>query len=243
MSAGFSTTRWSQVLAARDGSDTAARDALETLCQTYWHPLYAFVRRQGYDPDAARDLVQAYFAELLEKHFLGAVDPARGRFRSFLLGSLKHFLSHERDRERALKRGGNARILSLDEGTDAPGLELPASDQLTPEEAFERQWAWTVLERALARVRKAARESQGQAQLEVLEPHLTGDAGRTPYSEVAEQLGLSEGAVRAAVLRLRKRFGRALRAEIAQTVADSADVDDEVRRLLTVVRPWQKGPP
>jgi RNA polymerase sigma factor (sigma-70 family) len=239
VSARFPTTRWSRILTARDDSDSEARVALETLCQTYWHPLYVFVRRQGHDADEARDLVQAYFAELLEKGFLKDVTPERGRFRSFLLASLKHFLSHERDRTQALKRGGDTQMISLDAASTA-GLDTQAvSHHLTPEEVFERQWALTVLEQALARVRQAARESHTEAQFEALKPYLTGEAGRTRYAEVAERLGMSEGSVRAAVLRLRKRFGKALRAEISETVSDPSEVDDEIRRMLSVIRPFQ----
>ncbi len=239
MKAEFSTTQWSQVLGARDGCDSEADHALESLCRTYWYPLYAFVRRQGHDQEAARDLTQAYFAELLEKDFLKEVEPELGRFRSFLLVSLKHFLSHERDRAQALKRGGGARIFSLDAEGAEERLSGEAVDQLTPEQIFERQWALTVLERALERLRQEACESGSENQFEKLKSYLTGDAARAPYREVAADLSLSEGAVRAAVLRLRKRFGKSLRAEIAETVADPAEVDDEIRHLLTVIRPWQ----
>jgi RNA polymerase sigma factor (sigma-70 family) len=232
----FPTTRWSRVLTARDGSDSEARLALETLCQTYWHPLYVFVRRQGHDPDEARDLVQAYFTELLEKSFLKSVEPGLGRFRSFLLASLKHFLSHERDRTRALKRGGDTQTISLDSASTA-GLDVQAMDQLTPEQLFERQWALTVLERALERLRQQARESNTTAQFETLKPSLMGEVADTSYAEVAERLGLSESGVKSAVRRLRKRFGTALRAEIAETVSDPADVEDELRRMLLVTRP------
>jgi RNA polymerase sigma-70 factor (ECF subfamily) len=209
---------------------------LETLCQTYWHPLYVFVRRQGYDPDAARDLVQAYFTELLEKDFLKDVAPERGRFRSFLLASLKHFLSHDRERAAAQKRGGHVQMIPLDATTEdlIPG----PPNHLTPEQIYERQWALTVLDQALERLRQEVRDAGGEAQFEALKPYLTGEAGRAPYREVADQLGMNEGAVRAAVLRLRKRFGKALRAQVAETVADRADVDDEIRRMLTVIRPW-----
>jgi RNA polymerase sigma-70 factor (ECF subfamily) len=236
----FATTQWSRVLTARDGSDSDAHRALETLCQTYWLPLYAFVRRQGHDPEAARDLTQAFFAELLARDFLKSVEPGLGRFRSFLLASLKNFLSHERDRVRALKRGGGTVTISLETSTvEAQFGGEQGTEQLTPEEIFERQWALTVLERALERVRQEARRAGNPGQFELLKPYLTGEAGRAPYSEVADRLGMSEGAVKAAVLRLRKRFGRALRAEIADTVADPAEVDDEIRRLLNVIRPWQ----
>jgi RNA polymerase sigma factor (sigma-70 family) len=240
MSPRFPTTQWSQVLAARGGTSSAARPALEALCQSYWQPLYAFVRRQGCDADEARDVVQAYFTELLEKKFLKDVDPESGRFRSFLLVSLKHFLSHDRERARALKRGGRTQTISLDTSS-TPALDVRAVDELTPEQVFERQWALTVLERALGRLRLAARDSGTESQFEALKPYLTGDAGRTPYATVGERLGMSEGAVKAGVLRLRRRFGKALREEIAETVSDPGDVDDEIRRMLLVIRPFQGG--
>jgi RNA polymerase sigma-70 factor (ECF subfamily) len=236
MGARFPTTRWSRVLTARDGSDSEARVALETLCQTYWHPLYVFVRRQGHDADEARDLVQAYFTELLEKGFLKAVAPERGRFRSFLLASLKHFLSHERDRTRALKRGGNTQTISLDAASTA-GLDLQAVEHLTPEQVFERQWALTLLERAVERIRRQARESGTAAQFEAIKPYLMGEAVDTTYAEVGARLGLSESGVKSAVSRLRRRFGKALRAEIAETVSDPAEVEGELRRMLSVMRP------
>jgi RNA polymerase sigma factor (sigma-70 family) len=233
----FPTTRWSRVLTARDGTDSEARLALETLCQTYWHPLFVFVRCQGHDADEARDLVQAYFTELLQKGFLKDVAPERGRFRSFLLASLKHFLSHERDRARAQKRGGDTETISLDSATTA-ALDIPAVDHLTPEQIFERQWALTVLERVVERVRQQARESGALSQFEALKPFLMGESGRTTYAQVGERLGLSESGVKSAVLRLRKRFGKALRAEIAETVSDPAAIEDEIRRMLAVTRPF-----
>ncbi len=235
MSGDFTTTQWSRVQQAREGSDTEARRALEELCQTYWHPLYAFVRRQGYSPDEAQDLTQAYFTELLEKDVLQVVDPSAGRFRSFLLASLKNFLSHERDRERALKRGGGALTFSLEADTAEAVIDDPATDQLTPEQAYERQWALTVLERSLARLHRTADESGATDQFARLKPYLTGGDATVPYREVASQLGMTEGAVKTAVYRLRKSFGGMLRAEIAETVADPAHVDDEIRHLLTVV--------
>jgi RNA polymerase sigma factor (sigma-70 family) len=225
------------VLTARDGTESEARLALETLCQTYWHPLFVFVRCQGHGADEARDLVQAYFTELLEKGFLKDVAPERGRFRSFLLASLKHFLSHERDRARAQKRGGGVETISLDSATTA-GLDIQAADHLTPEQVFERQWALTVLERAVERVRQQARESDALSQFDTLKPYLMGESGQRTYAEVGKRLGLSESGVKSAVLRLRKRFGKALRAEIAQTVCDPAEVDDEIRRMLAVTRPF-----
>ncbi len=235
----FTTTQWSRVQRAKGGEDTEARRALEELCQTYWQPLYAFVRRQGHDTESAQDLTQAYFTELLAKDFLQVVDPSAGRFRSFLLASLKHFLSHARDRERALKRGGSSRTVTLDTKTAEFHLGDGATNQLTPEQVFERQWALTVLERSLERLRQAALSSGDEDSFERLRPYLTGDESRTPYREVASELGMTEGAVKTAVYRLRKSFGGMLRTEIAETVADPADVDDEIRHLLAVIQPWR----
>jgi RNA polymerase sigma-70 factor (ECF subfamily) len=231
------TTQWSRVLEARDGQDSQARRALEDLCQIYWRPLYAFIRRQGYDPEAAHDLTQAYFTELLAKHYLQAVDPSAGRFRSFLLASLRHFLSHQRDRERALKRGGGTVSISLDTETAESRLVIEPADQLTPEHVFELQWAWTVLERSLDRLRQAAVSSGRADQFTLLQPYLTEEVNQPPYRDVASELGMTEGAVRTAVHRLRSSFGAMLRAEIAETVADPADVDDEIRYLLAILQP------
>lgn len=237
MGEGFTTTQWSRVQRAKGGADTDARQALEELCQTYWHPLYAFVRRQGYDPATAQDLTQAYFTELLAKDFLRAVDPSAGRFRSFLLASLKNFLSHERDRDRAVKRGGGAHTFSLEAETAEMSLDTGLNDQLTPDQVFERQWALTVLERSLERLRNAAVGSGAEDNFERLKPYLTGEDMRAPYGDVASELGMTEGAVKTAVHRLRKSFGGMLRAEIAETVVDPVDIDDEIRHLLTVVQP------
>ena len=143
MCARVTTTQWSQVLAVRDGSESQARRALESLCQTYWQPLYAYIRHQGYEPDEARDLTQGFFTELLEKDLLAEVDPEKGRFRAFLLASLRHYLSHERDRERALKRGGGATTLSFDVEAGEGGYALRPVEAMTPVDVFERRWAMT----------------------------------------------------------------------------------------------------
>jgi RNA polymerase sigma factor (sigma-70 family) len=230
------TTQWSQVLAARDGSDTEARAALESLCQTYWQPLYAYIRHQGSSPDEARDLTQGFFAEFLEKDFLARVDPEKGRFRAFLLASLRHFLANERRRERAIKRGGGARTLSLDTHAGEEGYEMQSSEQLTPLEVYEQRWATAVLERAMARLRRESAAQGDDSQFEALKQYLTSTDTQMPYREVADTLGMTEGAVAAAVHRLRQRYGRCLRAEITETVADPAEVDDELRHLLARVR-------
>jgi RNA polymerase sigma-70 factor (ECF subfamily) len=238
----FATTSWSQVLAAQGGSSTSSRQALEALCQSYWYPLYAFVRVQGNDPEASLDLTQAYFTELLEKDYLKDVDPSLGRFRAFLKVSVKHFLSKERDKEKVLKRGGKSNVISLD-GEDAESrYRFEPVDRLTPEEIFERRWAMTTIERVLGKLREEFSEAGKEVEFQRLKGHLTGDEPRIPYQKVAEELGTSEGAVKASVHRLRQRFGRQLRQEIAETVADPQEVDDEVRHLLQVITPFQAGP-
>ena len=235
----FATTSWSQVLAAREGTSTESRQALEALCKAYWYPLYAFVRLQGYDPDAARDLTQAYFAQLLEKDYLKDVQPSAGRFRAFLKVSIKHFLSKERVKAHALKRGGRARVISLD-ADDAEGhYRFEPVDRLTPEEIFERRWALTVIERVLGKLRQEFSQTGKEEEFDKLKAFLTGEEPRTSYREVAAELGTSEGAVKASVHRLRGRFGKLLREEIAETVANPDEVDDEVRHLLQVIAPWE----
>lgn len=237
----FSTTRWSQVLAA--GSDTGAGGAaaLASLCEAYWYPLYAYVRRCGYDADRAQDLTQEFFATLLEKHVLRQADPARGRFRSFLLAAMRHFLSNEGDRRSAQKRGGRATIVSMEIET-AEGLyarEIP--DNETPDLIFERRWALTTLERALARLRAEFKRAGREALLLRLEGFLTGDADATPYAAVAVELGMSESSVKVAVHRLRKRYGALLRDEILQTVSDPGEVDDEIRELFRAIERRPSG--
>ena len=236
MAARVATTQWSQVLAARDGSDTRARRALEALCQSYWQPLYSYVRSSGEGPEHALDLTQGFFAELLDKKFLSSVDRDKGRFRSFLLASLRHHLSHQRDRARALKRGGGARTLSLDVETGELGHVVEPADGSTPIDVFERRWASTVLERAVSSLAMESRE-EGAERFEHLRQYLTSGRQQTPYRETAATLGMTESGIRSAVLRLRRRLGQLLREEIAATVADPADIDDEVRHLLKVLRP------
>ena len=236
MSGKVATTQWSQVLAARDGSESQARAALESLCQTYWQPLYAYIRHQGASPDEASDLTQGFFAELVEKDFLAEVDPEKGRFRSFLLASLRHFLAHERDRNRALKRGGGTLTLSLDVEAGEAGYVNEPADELTPVDVFERRWAITVLERASGRLQQESTELS-QNHFAQLKQYLTSGDRQVPYQETASALGISESAVKSAVHRLRKRLGQCLREEIAETVSDRSQVDEEVRHLLAVVRP------
>lgn len=236
----WATTSWTQVLAARDAPSSEARLALEELCQAYWYPLYAFVRRLGERPEDARDLTQAYFTRLLEKGYLDDYDPERGRFRVFLMASIRNFLSKERDRAQALKRGGGAELVSLDE-TDAEGrYSHEPVEPLTPEQIFERRWALTLLERVVGRLEAELAAAGREREFARLRGFLTGEQPRLPYKDVAAELGLTEAAVKTSVHRLRQRFGSLLRDEIARTVASPQEVDDEVRHLLTVA-PWGSG--
>lgn len=239
MSDRFATTQWSQVLAARDRGGTEARNALAALFEVYWYPLYAFIRRQGYGPEDAQDLTQGYFSYLIDKQVLSAVDPDAGRFRSFLLVTLKHYLSHERDRAAALKRGGGTQTVSLDAASAEQRYHLEPEDNLTPEQVFERRWALTVVERSLERLRQETAEGDRPALFDKVKGCLTGEEPHTPYKEVARELGMSEVAMRGTVHRMRQRLGRFLRSEIAETVADPGQVDDEVRHLLTAIGPWE----
>lgn len=231
----FATTSWTQVLAARESPSTESRQALDALCRSYWYPLYALVRREVHDADEAKDLTQAYFAALLDKGYLEDYDPSRGRFRVFLKTSIRHFLSKERDKAQSRKRGGHAELLSLD-GQDPEGrYRHEPVDRLTPEEIFERRWTLTILERVLDRLRREQGEAGTGRQFALLEGFLTGGTGETSYQDVATALETSAGAVKTALYRLRHRFGRLLREEIAETVADPEQVDDEVKHLLRVM--------
>ena len=237
MSGEVASTQWSRVLAARDGTDSEARAALEFLIQTYWEPLYAFVRSRGSDPEDAADLTQSFFADLLERKALSAVDPRKGRFRSFLLASLRNFLSHERDRKYALKRGGGTFTDSLDLEAGERRFAQHLADNQTPEDVFDQRWAMTVLDRALERLRHETADSPADGHFEKLKRYLTSSGPQTTYREMAESLSMTEGALRVAVHRLRKRYGECLRAEIAETVADPNEIDEEIRHLLMSLRP------
>jgi RNA polymerase sigma-70 factor (ECF subfamily) len=233
----FATTHWSLVLAARDRAAPEGREALAGLCGTYWYPLYAFVRRQGYPHDHAQDLTQEFFARLLERDYLQAVDRAKGRFRSFLLAACKHFLTNERDRSRAAKRGGGRPVLSLDLDAGEARYRRETASSLTPEKLFERRWALTVLDRVLARLRdESARAGKGEL-FEKLKTALTGEKNAARQAQLAEELGMSPGAVKTAVHRLRRRYRALLREEIAQTLDDPAQVEEEIRDLFAALGP------
>ena len=232
---GFVTTRWSVVRAAGVGAGSTGREALSELCQTYWYPLYAFLRRRGHQPEEAQDLTQAFFTHLLEGRVLSAADAARGRFRSFLLQSLKNFLSTERRRRFAQKRGGGRPMLSLDYQSGEDRYRLEPADPLTPERLFDRRWALTLLEQGLAELRREYETSGRGALFAALESHLEGRPGTTAYAELGSRLGMSEGAVKAAAHRLRRRYRELLRRAIAETVSTPEDIEDELRDLLNAL--------
>ena len=235
----IATTQWSQVLAARDGSETEARRALESLCETYWLPMYAYARSLGHDSDQARDLTQGFFTYLVEKNILQSVEPSLGRFRSFLFASIKHFIAHHHRKAQALKRGGRATTISLDSDAAEEGLTSVPIDSMTPEQVFEYRWGLTVVERALDRLSSEWAERNKAGIFDRLKPHLTGQEPKVPFREVAADLDMSDVAIRGAMYRLRQRYGQLIRAEIAETVADPTEIDDEVRYLLSVIGPWE----
>ncbi|MGA2244388.1 MAG: sigma-70 family RNA polymerase sigma factor [Verrucomicrobiota bacterium] len=229
----FDQTQWSIVLAAAGKKDQAlAERGLEKLCRIYWRPLYSYIRRQGENSHDAQDLTQEFFARLLEKDFLGSVDQTKGRFRSFLLAALRHFLSHQRDRARAQKRGGGQTPLSLDFSDAETGLGFQPADEQTPEKAFEKRWALTLLEQALARLRQEYSERGRLEIFEQLKTTLTEGRGGVAYAELAAGLGISEASVKMAVHRLRQRYRAVVRAEIAETVAQESEVEDELREVF-----------
>jgi RNA polymerase sigma-70 factor (ECF subfamily) len=231
----FATTRWSLVVAAGRRSSPDADVALETLCSAYWFPLYAYVRSRGHNANDARDLTQEFFVRLLEKDFLQTADPDRGRFRSFLLTVLKRFLSKEHEKEQALKRGGGRKKLSIDFDSGEQRISIEPATTATPESIFERQWALTLLQRVLVSLESHYRESGRGELFENCRVYLTGSAGAPPYVETAESLGMTEGALKVAVHRMRKQYRELLTAEVAQTVSSEEDVEDEIRSLMTAV--------
>ena len=231
----FRTTHWSAVLAARDKTSSQADHALAELCQTYWYPLYAYIRRRGNCPAEAEDLTQGFFARLLEKDYIADVTPGTGRFRSFLLASLKHFLANEWDRAQTQKRGGGKAIFSLD--TDDPEARYRAEpvEHITPETLFEQRWALTVLQSVLVRLREEFVATEKTELFDELKVFLSADQPGATYAEIAARSGLKEGAIKVAVHRLRRRYGELLRTEISHTVSDPCEVEDEVRHLISVL--------
>jgi RNA polymerase sigma-70 factor (ECF subfamily) len=230
----FATTHWSIVVSAGASQSPEARQALATLCENYWFPLYAYVRRRGYDSYEAEDLTQEFFLRLLAKNYLAGVDREKGKFRAFLLASLKHFLANEWNRSRTRKRGCGKAVLSLDALSAESRYRLEPADELTPEKLFERRWAIAVLDEVLARLQAEFLALHGeQAAFNRLKQFLTAGQAPAGYSEVAATLGMTEGALKVAVHRLRRRYRQLLRDEIAQTVASPEEIDDEIHYLLS----------
>jgi DNA-directed RNA polymerase specialized sigma24 family protein len=228
----FATTQWSLVLAAGAGRSKAGDEALARLCAQYWYPVFAFVRRQGHDVAAAEDLTQGFFARLLEKGDLRAADRSRGRFRSFLLTNCQYFLANERDRAVASKRGGGRVPLSIDVAAAEGRLERAVAHGETPERLYERQWCLTLLESVFEAVR-ADYAAAGKAGLfERLKTFLTAAEGAGTYADAARDLGTSEGAIKVAVHRLRRRYREELRRRVADTVDSDEEVEDELRHLF-----------
>jgi len=233
---GFATTHWSLVVAAKpdEASRSRARKALEELCKAYWYPLYAFARCRGYSSDEAQDLTQSFFARIIETGGLAAADPARGRFRSYLLGAMKHFLANEWHRARARKRGGDVTFLDLDALDPEARYALEPARSTDPDAGFDREWAQETIAHAMVKLR-AETEARGKGELfEELKGSLIGD--ERARGETAARLGMTAGAVKVAVHRLRQRFRELLRAEIAETVSDPSDVDVEMRHLVAALR-------
>lgn len=232
----FTTTHWSVVLEAGRDESPKAREALGTVCRAYWYPLYAYVRRKGYEAEEAQDLTQEFFARLIARNYLSVADRHKGKFRSFLLGSLEHFLAREWSKARAQKRGGGQLIHSLDAmDGERRYLQEPA-DALTPSVIFDRRWATTLLEQAMSRLRDESVARQKGELFGQLESLLSGEKGEASYAAIAAALEMSEGAVKVAVHRLRQRYGELVREEIARTVATPEEVEDELRYLFAVLR-------
>ncbi len=231
----FVSTQWSLVVTARDGDTQSAAAALETLCRTYWKPLYAFVRRQGLQPDEAMDMTQGFFARLLEKGWIAAADQQRGRFRNYLMASIKHFMSNEWAKQRAKKRGGGCRFIPRDVDTAETQYRLEPMDERSPEQIYERQWALTVLAQVMDTLRQDYEKRGKTDQFDSLKSCLVLGSQQQPYADLAQKLETTEGAVRVMVYRLKQQYRQTLRHHIAQTVATADEVDLEMHYLRTIL--------
>jgi len=234
--AAFATTHWSVVVDAGQSDSPKASQAMAQLCQNYWYPLYAYVRRKGYQAPDAQDLTQEFFARLLARNYVTGADRGRGKFRSYLIGTLEHFLAKEWRRAHAQKRGGGRAVFSMDEVDAENRYLLEPAHELTPAKIFDRRWATTLLEQAMMRLGEECRTEHKAELFEKVKPLLSGDSAEVSYAEMARSLNMSEGAFKVAVHRLRQRYGELVRAEIAQTVADPIEVEQELQELLTVLR-------
>ncbi len=233
--AGFTRTHWSVVLAAGAVNSPEALEALEKLSHSYWYPLYAYIRRRGYEPDEAQDLTQDFFLRLLEKNYLANADPGKGKFRSFLLASLNHFLANDYRRAQAAKRGGGQVLISIDEASAEGRYALEPVSTLTPEKIYERRWALTLFDRALERLEVELTRTGKTKQYAYFKPFLTREPGEGDYASVAAELGMTAGAVTVGVHRLRQRYRELVQEEIAQTLSNPADLEEELRYLLTLL--------
>ena len=237
----FATTHWSLVLAAGQRGSAGAEEALARLCSLYWYPVFAFVRRQGHLPEDAQDLTQGFFTRLIEKGDLGDADRNRGRFRSFLLTACQHYLSNERDRARAEKRGGGRLPVSIDvAAAESRYVRAPAHSE-TPERLYERQWCVTLLAAVLDDVRQDYEAAGRTAVFDRLKRFLTGDEGAGTHAEAARDLGMTADAVKVAVHRLRRRYREALRSRVADTVETDQEIEDEIRHLLRTLEGPREG--
>ena len=231
--AAFHTTRWSLIASARDPRQPTARESLAVLCKMYWYPLYVFVRRRGSDAETSADLIQGFFVELLEGDLLNLVDREKGKFRSYLLGALKHFISNEWHRAHTQKRGGRTPVVSLEGAEERYGLE--PSHQLSPEHLYERRWALTLLEQANEQLRQQYEEAGKGQQFTELRDLIAGPLADRSYAEIGQKLGMSEDAIKTAVHRLRKQYRQILKARIADTLESTSEIDEELRHLYSAV--------
>ncbi len=231
----FATTHWSVILAAKEGDSPSAQEALEKLCRAYWYPIYAYLRRRGCGEHDAQDLTQGFFAQLLERRSIQGVEREKGKFRSFLLASLNYFLADERDRANAQKRGGGRQILSLDTQEAEQRYRLEPVDERSPDKLFERRWAMTLLDLVLARLGQEFAEAGKRELFERLQPFLVEGTGDKTFAQLAQEVGMTEEAVKKAAQRMRRRYHQLFREEIAQTVASPEEVDEELRHLCHVL--------
>jgi len=232
----FTTTHWSVVLAARDQSMPQAEDALQQLCQSYWYPLYAFFRRQNSSPQDAEDLVQGFFQRLLKKNYLDSVDQTKGKFRSFLLASAKHYMADARKYATRQKRGGSKLTLSLDVSIAEDRYQHEPADSVTAETLFDLRWALTLLDEVMKQLEHEYERTEKQKLFTRLQPFLLGDSVNQTYREAGQSLKLTEGAVKVAVHRMRVRYQSLLREKVAQTVASREQVDEEIDHLIAILR-------
>ena len=231
----FATTHWTVVVDAGKEDSPKVQSALESLCSTYWYPLYAFARGLGRKPEAAEDLVQGFFSQLIEKNSLRLADQTRGRFRTFLLTSFKRYTNNDWERERAQKRGGGVHPLSLDYSVGERRLEEESGSHAAPDEEYERRWAITLIENARLHLHQEFIDNGKGDRFEALEPHLAGDPDASAYAELARRFGITVGGIKAEAFRLRQRYRNHLRAEVSNTVSEQSEIDDEIAYLMNVL--------